>query len=149
MHFTGTSQLHLSGHQYAMYWAVFPGTKSPLCSDCLWVSFLMEKQAGLMSPMPLPSHPILCSIHKEDTLSFFILNQGLVGHLQVWACVISSALLPFFHPCQGPAQSLFLLGYLPLYDPGWNLLAPIPPLLTPSFPSCPNTLGTSLSQSFS
>lgn len=75
-----------------MYGAMFPGTKSPLCLDCLWISFLMEKQTGLMSPMPLLPHPILCSSHKEDTFILLFFNQGLLGYIQVWACVVSSAL---------------------------------------------------------
>ena len=54
---TETSWLHLLGHKYTMYLAMFPGTKSPLYLGCLWVSFLMENQTELMSPGSLLSQP--------------------------------------------------------------------------------------------
>lgn len=73
-----------------MYGAMFPLTKSPLYLYCLWVNFLMEKQAGLMSPMSLLPHRIL--FQPQGRLSYFyFFNQGLHGHIQVWAlcCFLS------------------------------------------------------------
>lgn len=128
--FTGTSQRHLLGHRYAMYGAMFPLTKSPLYLHCLWVNFLMEKQAGLMSLMSLLPHRIL--FQPQGRLSYFyFLIKACVAISRSGPRAVSSAHFPFFWLCQGPAQPPFLLGGLPLHDLVWNLLAPIPALLTP------------------
>lgn len=70
---TATSRLHLLGHKYTMYLALFPGTKSPLYLDCLWVSFLTEKQTGLMSPMSLLPAPSCVPTTRKAHFSFLIL----------------------------------------------------------------------------
>lgn len=98
------------------------------------------------SPVSLPTPPS-CVPATRKTHFFLFFNQGLLGHIQVLACAVSSALLLHFWLYQEPAQSPFLLGGF-LQDTAWKLLAPASPLPAPFFLLCPNPLGTFLSQSF-
>lgn len=76
---TGTSWFHLLGHKYTIYLAMCPDTKSPFYLDCLWVSFLVEKQTGLMSPLSLPPTPHHAGFQPQGRLIFLFSNQACLA----------------------------------------------------------------------
>lgn len=76
---------------------------------------------------PPPPYP---GFQPQGRPLFFI--QGLLGRARICAGSVS------FWLFQGPAQLPLLLGGL-VHDPGWNLSAPIPPLVAPFFLLVPVT----------
>lgn len=137
---TGTSWLHLPGHKYYLCGHV-SWYKEPLYVDCLWVSFLVEKQTGPMSPLSLLFHPLLGSNHKEGLCFYSLIKPA-------WPCP-DLCLFCFFlilpRPSSNaissgrPSCSRLLLEFVSTHSPSMHpLLPPHPNTSSSSQPVLPS-----------